>query len=412
MCTALLLLLRRGFSLLLVLVLSTAVSLAQGRTSQGEDTPAISFKTLVSFDITNGEFPLAGLVQGKDGNFYGTTDEGGYYGAGNIFKITPSGNLMNVYSFCPLDSCLTGEVPQAPLIQSPSGIFYGTSAGGGTDGGGTIFGMTPTGAVTSLYSFCYGSSCTQQGLQPRGALLQTSNGDFYGTTEWGGTGKGIVFEITPEGKLTTIYNFCSQQNCADGANPMAGLVEGKDGNLYGTTAYGGVGGGAGTVFRVTPKGVLTVLSGFGDSGDGYYPQAGLLLARNGNFYGTTVYGGPYGGGTVFKITPQGSFTTIHSFCAQTSCVDGEGPVAGLMQASDGNLYGTTRNGGANDYGTIFRLSPAGALTTLHSFTSNDGANPYGALIQSKNGEFYGTTEIGGARGVGTVFTFSLGLGPQ
>jgi len=227
--------------------------------------------------------------------------------------------------------------------------------------------------------------------------------------------------MTQAQTLTILANFDN----TDGANPLAGLVQGTNGNLYGTTLFGGANlGGDGTVFEITPSGTLTTPYSFcslSGCADGDQPTAGLVQATNGDFYGTTSEGGAYGSGTVFKITLGGTLTTLHSFCAQSTqyCTDGLGP-DGLVQATNGNLYGTTTGGGANGDGTVFKITPSGTLTTLHTFDRTDGSGPYAGLVQATNGNLYGTTYSGGASGscanfapsgCGTVFSLSVGLGP-
>jgi uncharacterized repeat protein (TIGR03803 family) len=240
---------------------------------------------------------------------------------------------------------------------------------------------------------------------------------LYGTTADGGAnGGGTVFKITPDGALTTLYSFCSQSGCADGRYPYAGLVQANDGNLYGTTLLGGANG-KGMVFRITPSGTLTTLYSFcPESGctDGANPGAGLIQATNGDLYGTTTGGGTNGLGTVLKITPDGTLTTLYSFCSQNSpflCADGTNPNAALVQATDGNFYGTTFSAGAHGSGTVFKIAPSGTLTTLQRFSGPNGASPYAGLVQDTNGRFCGTTTGGGANNDGTIFSLSVGLGP-
>ena len=217
-----------------------------------------------------------------------------------------------------------------------------------------------------------------------GALIQATDGNFYGTTLLGGDtsicseGCGTIFKMTPQGTLTTIHSF----NDTDGLEPASGLLQATDGNFYGTTAGGG-GSGHGTVFKITQGGMLITMHSF-DGGDGYSATGNLMQAADGNLYGTTEYGGANnnsivcgssvsGCGTVFKITLAGVLTTLHNFCSQTNCTDGANPYqAGLVQATDGNLYGTTYDGGAKDWGTVFRITAGGSLTTLHSFDDSDG----------------------------------------
>src|ERR1039458_5494955 len=238
----------------------------------------------------------------------------------------------------------------------------------------------PAQTLTTLYTFCSQSRCTD-GELPAAGLVQAANGDLYGTTQGGGTNDyGTVFKITPSGTLTTLYSFCSQTNCADGAYLVAGLVQAANGDLYGTTENGG---GYGTVFKITPGGTLTTLYSFCSLGypctDGQYPVAGLVQAANGDLYGTTQYGGTNGEGAVFKISPGGTLTTLYSFCSQTNCTDGSAPDAELVQAANGDLYGTTQYGGTNGGGTVFKITPGGTLTTLYSFCSQtnctDGSAP-------------------------------------
>src|SRR5271167_2333380 len=290
------------------------------------------------------------------------------------------------------------------LIQASDGDFYGTSYYGGASkscpipyGCGTVFKVTAAGTLATLHRFSGGVD----GALPSARLVQATDGNFYGTTGGGGAyGYGVVFKITPAGTLTTLHSFDDN----DGAQPSAGLVQATDGNFYGTTPYDAIHGG-GTVFKITPSGALTTLHSF-DGTDGYQPWAALVQATDGNFYGTTAHGGGsdncyYGGvagcGTVFKITPSGTLTTLHSFDGG----DGEEP-SGLVQATDGNFYGTTPFGGANDDGTVFKITPAGTLTTLHSFDSWGGTGA--GLVQATDGRFYGTTTAGGALNDGTVFS--------
>ncbi len=367
---------------------------------------AQTFNTLSSFDVTDGDDPYYGrLVQGFDGNLYGTTSGGGANDNGTVFKITPSGTLTTLYSFCSQSGCTDGAFPAVGLALGIDGNFYGTTEDGGTNSYGTVFKITPSGTLTTLHSFDF-----TDGVHPLGQLVQATNEDFYGTTYIGGANAdGTVFKITPSGTLTTLYSFCSQSACADGQYPQAGLVQATNGNFYGTTYAGGTDA-AGTVFEITPAGKLTTLHSF-DCTDGSGAMAGLVQATNGNFYGTTYACGSYDYGVVFKITPSGTLTVLHSF----DTTNGEAPVAGLVQATNGNFYGTTVAGGADNEGTVFEITPAGKLTTLHSFCPQsgctDGASPYAGLTQSTNGTFYATTNGGGADGDGTVFSLSVGLGP-
>jgi uncharacterized repeat protein (TIGR03803 family) len=410
--------------------------------------PAQTFTTLLSLDGADGDEPLAELVQATNGDLYGTTEFGGAYNAGTVFQIAPSGTLTTLYSFCSQSGCTDGEDPNAGLVQATNGDIYGTTYIGGESslcipsyGCGTVFRITPSGTLTTLYSFCSQSGCTD-GEEPYAGLVQATNGDLYGTTYEGGAncvsygGCGTVFKITPGGTLTTLYSFCSRSGCTDGQYPYAGLIQATNGDFYGTTWAGGAGA-SGTVFKITPSGTLTTLYSFcSQSGctDGYSPYAGLIQATSGDFYGTTYYGGANGNyGTVFKMTPSGTLTTLYSFCSQSGCTDGEEPYAGLVQATNGDLYGTTYAGGESSLcifshgcGTVFQITPSGTLTTLYNFCSQssgctDGLEPYAGLVQATNGDLYGTTYQGGAAGTpggceqpygcGTVFSLSVGLRP-
>lgn len=399
---------------------------------------AQTFTDLVNFNFFDGDTPQSTLVQGTDGNFYGTTYAGGSgvgsvcSGCGTVFKVTPAGVLTTLYSFCSQPLCTDGALPYAGLVLATDGNFYGTTLVGGNPscatnaaGCGTVFKMTPGGTLTTLYSFCTQPGCSDGSL-PQAGLVQGSDGNFYGTTGNGGasTGFGTVFEITPTGTLTTMYRFCVKGDpCLDGGLPQSGLVEATDGSFYGTTFYGGAGKeGLGTVFRITRAGALRTVHSFSlEAGTGRLPVSGLVLAADGNFYGTLFEGGiplcdsDFGCGTVYKMTPKGEVTTLYSFCAQTGCIDGARPVTGVIQATDGNLYGVTTLGGSNGGGTIFEITPGGSLTTLHSFCGQpactDGTTPYEALLQSTSGIFYSTTLSGGATGdFGTIFSLSTGLG--
>ncbi|HTA24551.1 MAG TPA: choice-of-anchor tandem repeat GloVer-containing protein [Terriglobales bacterium] len=370
---------------LVVCAVTATVAYAQG------------FTSLASFDGTDGEKPTySSLVQGLNGSAYGTAYSGGA-GFGTVFRITSGGELTTGHTFDGAD----GSTPDTALLLASDGDFYGTTVFGGAHGYGTVFKMTRWGTLTTLHSFD-----GADGSEPVYALIQAADGDFYGTTFSGGTsGNGTIFRITPTGSLTTLHSFDGN----DGSGPLAGLVQDAYGNYYGTTYIGGVQG-DGTVFEFTSGHTLTTLHSF-DGTDGANPYAGLIQAGDGNFYGTTYSGGAnQSAGTVFRITPTGTLTTLYNFCAQTNCVDGSTPVAGLIQATDGNFYGTTIGGGDSGDGTIFTMTSAGALTTLHSFEATDGAQPYGGLLQGTNGDFYGTTMAGGTAGDGTVFDLSVGLG--
>jgi len=377
------------------------------------------FTPLLSFAGTNGSQPFSSLIQGDDGNFYGTTTIGGTStvcsnGCGTVFVLTPAGELTTLYSFVGTD----GAFPVARIVQATDGDFYGTTSSGGSlncaGGCGTVFKITPTGVLTTLHTFV-----GTDGNGPNAALIQATDGNLYGVTIYGGAntcigspGCGTVFKITLSGTLTTLHNF----NGADGSAPLDGLIQATNGKLYGTTGFGGANNvcgtniGCGTVFSMTTGGTLSTLYSFcAQSGckDGTGPNTRLVQGTDGKFYGTTFRGGISGDfGTIFVLTSAGSLRTLHRFIGQ----DGFDP-AELLQGSDGNFYGTAKFGGntncPSDCGTVFKITIRGVMTSLHRFHGNDGANPYGGLVQAADGTFYGTTAFGGANGDGTIFRLSV-----
>jgi len=379
--------------------------------------PATTFRTLVNFDGADGANPDRPPIQGTDGYLYGTAGSGGANGQGVLFKMTPTGKKQNLlYSFCPQAGCPDGSGPGA-LALGADGSIYGPTIGGGMFGYGTLFKFTGSGTPATLHNF--GDT---DGSSPGDRMVQVGDGNFYGTTFYGGTNKkcysggcGTVFKITPGEKLTTLHDFCSQTGCTDGAIIFSSLALGTDGDFYGATFWGGGEADGGTIFKVTPKGKLTTVYRFcvdyPACNDGSNP-IGPVLGPDGNFYGTTAFGGDYSEGAVFKFNPtSGMLTAIYSFCTQMACTDGSDARSGIILGSDGNFYGTTYYGGTYNLGTVFQITPAGALTTLHSFDGKDGYDPIGVMFQATNGTFYGQTTMGGSGGQGTIFSLSVGLPP-
>src|SRR5215469_1571262 len=367
--------------------------------------PAQTFTNLVNFNLSNGAAPSSPLVQGLDGKLYGTTSSGGANGLGTVFKITSGGMLTPVYSFCSQTNCTDGTTPFAGLALDTTGNFDGTTANSGANGfGGTVFKITPAGRLTALHSFCSRTNCTD-GNSPFAGLVQATNGNFYGTTVYGGAiGGGTVFKITQGGILATLHSFCAESNCIDGKFPNAGLVQAANGDFYGTTVDGGAGNSdlcsptgfaqpCGTVFEITSGGVLTTLYSFcseTNCTDGGLPRAPLIQATDGNFYSTTTTAGRNGnGGTVFRITPTGTLTTLYSFCAQTNCTDGNGSEGGLFQATNGTLYGTTLANGANQEGTVFSLE-VGLGPFIETLPTS---GKVGATIKILGNNLKGTTHV-------------------
>ena len=366
------------------------------------------------------------LIQGADGNFYGTTLNGGdsgcsdgfgIEGCGTIFKITPAGVQTVLFNF-PYDAntntAVDGIYPTGGLVQGKDGNFYGTASAGGNAsfggngcilGCGTIFKITPSGQFTLLHQFTGVGGVPAEGASPTARLILGSDGKFYGTTNTGGSirygvsNMGTIFAITPSGAFTTLHTFDTVDGL-DGANPYDGLVQGKDGNFYGTTYFGGTDG-VGTVFRMTKAGVISILHSFVQPShlvfpDGAYPLAALVQASDGNFYGATSTGGQAVGsnGTAFRISAQGSFTKLDDFDPTTTS---SYPQGGMIQASDGNLYGTTVNGGPSDCfcGNVYQLTLSGTLSQLTSFEDvNNGRWPLSVPLQAANGRMYITTSRG------------------
>lgn len=349
----------------------------------------------------DGYNPHTSLVQDAKANLYGTTTLGGAKQVGTVFEVTPTGTESVLYGF---RGGKDGKYPGAGLVRNAKGNLYGTTYQGGSSGNGTVFEVTPAGTEMVLYTF----RGRTDGANPEAILVLDNKGNLYGTTYQGGSsGNGTVFKVTPAGTETVLYSFSGG---ADGENPEAGLVRDTKGNLYGTTAYGGASG-YGTVFKVTPAGMETVLYSFTGEPDGATPEAVLVRDKQGDLYGTTYYGGmascSSGCGTIFEVTPAGKEAVLYSF---TGGADGAHPSAGLARDAKGNLYGTTVGGGSfaggcyiYGCGVVFGMTPTGGESVLHSFTGPpDGAYPNGLLRDAK-GNLYGTTADGGDYDAGAVF---------
>ena len=347
--------------------------------------------------------PGASLIQGPDDLLYGTTTGNFVTDFGEVFEISLAGALTPVYHFSGSGG---SAAPVAPVLLGGDGNLYGTTYGNvltGTDG--MVYRLTAaSGTLTSLFNF----SGDANGSNPGAGLIEGSDGSFYGGTSTGGfssnPGYGTLFKVTSSGVLTTPVTF----NNINGASPFSPPIEGSDGNFYGVTADGGASN-FGTFYQLTPTGVLTPLYSFTGTGDGATPSSPLVEGPDGNFYGASGSNGAVtaangGNGTIFMITPAGALTTLHVF---TSATDGANPT-GLFLASDGNLYGDATSGGANSSGTIFRVTRTGTFTTLYSFkATGDGISPQASLLQANDGNFYGTTSGGGASQDGTVFKLAL-----
>ncbi len=383
----------------------------RGGTSNGGTvfnvTPSGTLTTIYEFcseaNCSDGEYPRGGLAVGSDGNFYGTTQAGGAKRVGSAFKVTPLGNLTTLHSFCLREYCGEGDSPIAGLLLGRDGNFYGTTAYDGTGAYceygtcGTLFKITASGTLTGVYKFCSQLHCSDGG-SPEATLLQDGDGSLYGTTAQGGAnGLGTVFKIAHDGTLATLHSF----DGLDGVFPSAGVVPGPGGSLYGTMGTGGTSDfcleGCGTAYRITRQGVFATENFAGTNG---VSPSGLIRATDGNFYGTTYYGGSgtqcdaeYNCGTIFRLNPQGQITTIYSFCVEAGCTDGFSPDAALVEGTDGNLYGTTSAGGTNNLGTVFvlNLGLAPFVETIptsgnvHASVAILGTNLTGASSVSFNG---------------------------
>jgi uncharacterized repeat protein (TIGR03803 family) len=388
---------------------------------------AQTLTTLANFNGTNGSYPSTQLVATKythhwvqhtNGNFYGTAPFGGSnttanggLGAGTVFQVTPSGALTVIYNFCSIggSACTDGSTPQGALALGTDGNLYGTTYLGGAHGVGTVFKITTSGALTTLYNF--GSQANNaDGANPYGALTLGNDGNLYGNTFAGGAkNDGAAFKITCGGSLTVLHSFSG----SDGANPEGDMLQASNGNFYGVTLTGGNSTSSGTLFEMTTSGSLTTLWDFCSTvncNDGSSPNVPLAQDSLGDVYGTSAGNGANSQGTIFTYTWWGGFHTIYHFCALSNCTDGSQPIGGPIVASDFNIYGTTATGGAHNAGSVYQFTPWHQLTTLYSFCSKtncaDGETPESALVQGTNGQFYGTTSFGGTSNEGTAYQLS------
>jgi uncharacterized repeat protein (TIGR03803 family) len=342
--------------------------------------------------------PSVALMQAANGYFYGTTDTVGVGQQGTVFRMDAAGTVTVLHTFT---GAPDGALPQAALIQATDGNLYGTTSLGGTFNQGTIFRMTLDGTVTLLHSF---TGVTNEGTYPNGALVQATDGNFYGMTSENGTVRTIIFRLSPDGTFAVLHVF--DPHATTSTFPGVALIQASDGNLYGTA---GILGGVGAVFRTTLNGDVTVLHQFTGQPDGAAPHAGLIEATDGNFYGTTESGGEFGIGAIFKVTRTGDLTIVHSFTGahvqvfEIPDADGGNPWGGLVQAADGMIFGTTGNNGTIDSGTVFQMTPGGTFVTIHRFSGIDGTWPTSALIQGADGNLYGVSQYGSSTKTGTAY---------
>jgi|HubBroStandDraft_5_1064220.scaffolds.fasta_scaffold00761_2 uncharacterized repeat protein (TIGR03803 family) len=430
-----------GFWLAVILIAGFQTSPALAQLNQ---LYAFQYNANTISNYPDGETPQAELIQGADGNYYTTTFAGGSGacyddvqgltpGCGAVVKITPAGVFSVLYSF-PFDTntnvAPNGMFPVAGLLQGPDGNFYGVTSGGGSSGTndcqpvqgifgcGTIFKLTPSGNLTLLYSFCGGGGCGSlptDGADPRGRLAIGPDGNLYGTTQQGGVYNGVynsgtIFRISLSGAYEIVHILSGGSGTGDGSGPVAGLTLASDGNFYGTTQFGGTSG-FGTVFKMNLAGTVTILQSFSQfDSNGAEPMGALIQASDGNLYGTCYSGGANDSGTVFRLSTSGNFTKIYDF---TVADVGVYPKTGVIQASDGNLYGVTPGGGIG-LGSIYQLTLGGVATAEASFGNASGNFPEGGLVQGSDGNFYVTSSSAGgsSNGVtdaGTIDVFSAGL---
>lgn len=358
-------------------------------------------------ELGDGSQPHGGLVAGPGGAFYGTTQYGGtgcenqgFSGCGTVFRLNRDGSVDVIYAF---EGGKDGRNPIVGLVADKAGNLYGVTSAGGSKGCvvgcGTIFKIAPDGTKTTLHIFDGGTD----GYYPDGGLIIDDDGNLYGNTYEGGTANfGVVYKIAPDGTETILHTFEAQ---GDYNYPYGTLARDAKGNLYGTTDFVG-----GEIFKLTPKGKFTRIHQFGvKQGDGLQPSGEFLIDPDGTLYGTTNFGGAGGFGTVFKIAPDGTETVLYSFKGGT---DGVAPTGPIVRDADGNIYGTAVSGGGcqSQCGIVYKLGTDGIETVLHTFyrkeddtKRNQGRGPLGGVVLDANGDIFGTTSNGGKRRSGVLF---------
>jgi uncharacterized repeat protein (TIGR03803 family) len=341
------------------------------------------------------------LVQDRSGNLWGTS--AAYFGT--VFRMTTAGELTTIYGFGAYDLTVYGG------LLGTDGNFYGITQSGGANALGNFYKVAPDGTYTNLHDFDFIS-----GQYPIGQVIQGPDGYFYGTTLSGGNsgncahyGCGVVYKISAAGDYKVIYNF----DGIHGEEPFGGVMFASNGNFYGTTLSGIGPANYGTVFSLSSTGKISVIHTFTFGMGGATPWAAPVEGPDGNFYGTTAAGGIDEAGIVYKITPTGVFTNLHTFDFRG---DGGNPLSGLTLGTDGNFYGTSwANGNAPDCappcGTIYKITSGGVFSLLHTFVGSDGSGLQVPVTQHTDGKFYGTASFGGTNGEGTAYSLDMGLGP-
>jgi uncharacterized repeat protein (TIGR03803 family) len=387
-----------NYSVIVSNAFSTVISSTALLTVLPNPLPWVTLTRLSSFAGGDCGAHPNGLMLAASGHFYATTQNAAADYSGTLFRTDTNGQPVILYTF---NNGADGSHPIGALVQDAAGNFYGTTVSGGTNlfADGTVFKATTNGIVTGLHSFAGG----YDGSFPNAGLARGDDGNFYGTTYTGGTNddNGTVFMLNPAGTLTILYEFTGG---SDGSGPLTALTRGENGNFYGTTEGGGTNGGSGTVFVINTNGSFASLHSFGGD-DGATPDAELTPSGNGGFYGVTAAGGTNGGyGTIYRITTDGKFTSVFSFDGGDA---GANPSGGLIRSAGGTFYGTTANGGPLGAGTIFKFSPASGLTMLSWFGGLNGAQPESAPVFGPDGNLYGTTYAGGASGNGVIYRLTL-----
>lgn len=382
---------RVGAAGALALVLIPVLGL---RTAQSAQTHGLT--VLYNFSgASDGGDPYATLIRDSAGNLYSTADYGGTAFAGVVFKVAPDGTETVLYNF---SGGADGAQPFSSLVRDASGNLYGTTTMGGSANAGVVFMVDPAGTETVLHNFVGG----KDGTTPTGGLIEDKAGNFYGTTSQGGTSNaGVLFKINAQGKYSVLHTFTGATN--DGKYPTyTSLLKDSAGNLYGVTEEGGSAGG-GVLYKFSKKtGTLTILHSFtGGTTDGCNVLGTPFIDTNGNFYGTTSSCGTSSLGTVWKVSANGGESVLHSFAGGTA--DGEYPLAGVIVDANGNVYGNTETGGASNLGTVYKISPDGTFRLVHSFAGTDGKYPYGSFVLTAKGTLFGTALNGGTIGYGTVW---------
>jgi len=344
-------------------------------------------------------------AQGRDSKMYGSTSGFGLTNAGgSLVKFSLGGKANVLYTFS------QGGTFPSGLTLATDGNFYGTVYDGGTSALGVLFKITAAGSYTGLYNFTGGAD----GRYPSSAPIQASDGNLYGTTANGTVDDGTIYKYIPStGTFSTIYSF--KQDGSQGSGIVAALMQGADGNLYGTATGGGASG-CGVIFKVTISGTLLSDYSFPCGAGGNSPASALIQAADGNLYGTTMLGGDLtsqecqkiGCGTIFKVS-HGVVSILYRFSGYPN--DGDLAVGGLVEGTDGKLYGGTQKGGSSDIGTLFQISTSGQYKQLYSFVPRIGSGATAALVQHTNGKFYGNASFGGRNNEGAIYSLDMGLGP-